>query len=159
GHEDLIIGSGKGGRMAVFHSDGKGSFAALDSPALREAVTRDQTCAVGGVTTQQTPAVLVGSSNYEDGQASGSLLRLYDLASGTVSDSFAGQQASTGPLALADVHGTGNLDLFVGGRCVPGKYPAPATSLLFENKNGHYALDLTNTAKLANIGLVSGAVF
>ena len=159
GREDLIIGSGKGGRMAVFRSDGKGGFVGLDSPALKEPLTRDQTGAVGGSNPQHTAAVLVGSSNYEDGQSSGALLRAYDMSAGSVSDSFAGQQSSSGPLALADVHGTGNLDLFVGGRCVPGKFPAPATSLLFENKNGKYALDVANTSKFANLGLVSGAVF
>jgi hypothetical protein len=158
GHEDLIIGSGKGGQIAVFRSDGKGGFVPLQNPTLNSAVSRDQTCAVG-VAAQQTSSVLVGASNYQDGQPSGALLRIYDFTAGTVSDTFAGQQSSSGPLALADVHGTGRLDLFVGGRCLPGKWPTPATSLLFENINGKYSLDLANTARLANLGLVSGAVF
>jgi enediyne biosynthesis protein E4 len=159
GHEDLIIGSGKGGRMAVFHSDGKGGFTPLDSNALAERVGRDQTSVAGAVINGSEPALLVGSSNYEDGQAAGSMLRVYDLKSGIVSNSFAGQESSTGPLALGDVHGTGRLDLFVGGRCIPGKWPAAATSLLFENRNGKYVLDLTNTLQLANLGMVSGATF
>lgn len=158
GHEDLIVGSGKGGRMAVFRGDGRGGFGLVTNSVLATPVPRDQTCAVGAARAA-TASVLVGSSNYEDGQAAGALLRSYDLKAGTVSDSFAGQESSSGPLALADVHGTGNLDIFVGGRCVPGKWPAPATSLLFENKNGRYTLDVTNTVKLANLGLVSGAVF
>src|SRR5262249_28029508 len=95
GHEDLIIGSGKGGRMAVFRSDGKGGFVALDSTALREAVNRDQTCAVGALSAQQSATLLVGSSNYEDAQSSGALLRVYDMNAGSVSDSFAGQQSSS----------------------------------------------------------------
>src|SRR5438445_172746 len=66
GHEDLIIGSGKAGRMAVFRSDGKGGFVLVDNPALSAAVVRDQTCAVGTAAAQETPAVLVGSSNYDD---------------------------------------------------------------------------------------------
>ncbi|HZR19629.1 MAG TPA: FG-GAP-like repeat-containing protein [Verrucomicrobiae bacterium] len=159
GHEDLIIGSGKGGRMAVFHNDGKGGFTPLDNRALAETVGRDQTSVVGAVMNGSEPALLVGSSNYEDGQAAGSMLRVYDLKSGAVSNSFAGQESSTGPLALGDVHGTSRLDLFVGGRCVPGKWPAPATSLLFENRDGKYVLDLTNTLQLANLGMVSGAIF
>jgi hypothetical protein len=102
---------------------------------------------------------LAGASNYEDGKASGSLVRTYDLSAATVADDFPGQQSSSGPLAMADVHGTGNLDLFVGGRCLPGKWPAPASSLLFINQAGHFSLDLTNSIALANIGLVSGAIF
>ncbi|HTL54868.1 MAG TPA: CRTAC1 family protein [Candidatus Limnocylindrales bacterium] len=161
GHEDLIIGSGKGGQMAVYHSDGKGGFVLQTNAVAAIPVTRDQTCAVGVAQGEHgtNTVVLVGASNYEDGQASGSLLQSYDLKSGNVSATFAGQESSSGPLSLADAHGSGQLDLFVGGRCVPGKWPAPATSLLFEQKNGKFSLDLTNTVKLANLGLVTGAIF
>lgn len=159
GHEGLIIGSGKNGRMAVFRSDGNGGFTPVANASLAAPVSRDQTCAVGGVDGHEAPVVFVGASNYEDGQSAGSLLRVYDLKAGTASESFAGQESSSGPLALADVHNRGKLDLFIGGRCVPGKWPAPANSLLFENKNGGFSLDLTNTVGLANLGLVTGAVF
>src|SRR4029077_3773874 len=47
GHEDLIIGSGKGGRMAVFRNDGNGGFTAVDNPSVSAGVGRDQTGAVG----------------------------------------------------------------------------------------------------------------
>jgi hypothetical protein len=161
GHEDLVVGSGKGGSMAVFRNDGSGHFELVSNTVLASSVPRDQTCAVGvaSVGRSTNTLLLVGSSNYEDGQASGSMLRSYDVTGGTVADAFPGQESSTGPLALADVHGTGNLDLFVGGRCIPGKWPAPASSLLFLNQGGRYVLDVTNSVSLANIGLVSGAVF
>jgi hypothetical protein len=87
------------------------------------------------------------------------LLRLYDLNAGTVQDSFPGQESSTGPLALADVNGDGTLDLFVGGRCIPGKWPKPATSLLFLNKGGRYELDMANTTALVSAGMITGATF
>jgi hypothetical protein len=161
GHEDLIIGSGQGGLMGVFHNDGKGGFVPVTNSVLASPVPRDQTCILG--TYPPGPAtntlVLAGASNYEDGKASGSLVRAYDFSAATVADNFPGQQSSSGPLAMADVHGTGNLDLFVGGRCLPGRWPAPASSLLFINQAGHFSLDLTNSVALANIGLVSGAIF
>jgi hypothetical protein len=159
GREDLVIGSGRGGQMGMFRNAGQGVFADVTNSALSAPLSRDQTCAITVVSGQTNKLLLVGSSNYEDGQASGSMLRIYDLKAGTVSDSFAGQESSTGPLAAADVHGSGNLDLFVGGRCIPGKWPAPASSLMFLNQNGRYVLDLTNSVILANVGLVSGAVF
>jgi hypothetical protein len=161
GHEALMVSSGKGGKMAVFRQDGVGGFQLLTNAALATSVPRDQTCAVGIATGGQpvNNQVLVGASNYEDGHASGSMLRIYDLKAGTVSDSFAGQESSSGPLAAADVHGNGTLDLFVGGRCIPGKWPKPASSLLFTRQAGGYSLDLTNSVGLANVGLVSGAVF
>lgn len=161
GREDLIVSSGKGGQMAVFRNAGAGVFTPHTNAVLAAPVPRDQTCGIGIASAGQGTKrlLLVGSSNYEDGQASGSMLRSYDLKTGTVSDSFAGQESSSGPMAVADVHGTGNLDLFVGGRCIPGKWPAPASSLMFVNQNGRYTLDLTNSVTLANVGLVSGAVF
>lgn len=158
GREDLVIGSGRGGRVGMLLNTGSGAFEPVTNAAFATPVPRDQTCAIA-VGSESNRLVLVGSSNYEDGQASGSMLRIYDFKAGTVSDSFAGQESSTGPLAAGDVHGSGRLDLFVGGRCIPGKWPEPASSLLFENQNGRYVLDLTNSVALANVGLVSAAIF
>src|SRR5207244_10326023 len=62
---------------------------------------------------------------------------------------------SVGPLAMADVDGDGGLDLFVGGRSLPGRYPQPATSLLLRNENGKFTI----AQRLESVGLVSGAVF
>jgi hypothetical protein len=161
GRDDLIIGSGRGGLMSVFHNDGHGVFVQVTNAVLATPVARDQTSILGvsPIAPATNAVVLAGASNYEDGKPTGSLLRMYDLRAGSVADNFPGQESSSGPLAMADVHGTGTLDLFVGGRCIPGKWPAPASSLLFVNQGGRYTLDLTNSVALANIGLVNGAVF
>jgi hypothetical protein len=53
----------------------------------------------------------------------------------------------------------GDLDLFVGGRNVPGRYPLPASSKLFLNESGTFEEDEGSTSVLRKIGLVSGAVF
>jgi enediyne biosynthesis protein E4 len=49
--------------------------------------------------------------------------------------------------------------LFVGGRCVPSRWPEAAPSLMFRQTDGKWTLDSENTKTLANVGLVSGAVF
>ena len=60
---------------------------------------------------------------------------------------------------MADLDGDGDLDLFLGGRVLPGKYPRPASSLVFRNVGGKFEGDTKNSKRLAEVGLVSGAVF
>src|SRR6185369_10467040 len=43
GWEDLIVGSGRSGKLAAYHNDGKGGFVPIAGPPLDKLVTRDQT--------------------------------------------------------------------------------------------------------------------
>jgi enediyne biosynthesis protein E4 len=51
------------------------------------------------------------------------------------------------------------LDLFVGGRVKPGRYPEAVSSRIFRNQGGTFVLDEANTKLLERIGLVSGALW
>ncbi len=154
GWDDLVIGSGKGGKLAIFRNNEKGGFERLQRQAWDEIVSQDQSGIVG---TRQW--ILAGSANYEDGLTNRGCVRAYEAQSNVVLDPFPGQQSSTGPLALADLAGDGSLALFVGGRVIPGRYPEPASSLLFRFRQGRWELDTENTKQLARLGLVSGAVW
>jgi len=61
-----------------------------------------------------------------------------------------------------DFDGDGDLDLFIGGRLIPGKYPFPAQSYLLENrsKNGNVVFkDVTETKapEFKSLGLITDA--
>jgi hypothetical protein len=154
GWEDLIVGSGRGGRLAVYRNNGRGGFEELNGAPFDKTATRDQTAVLG-----VGSGLLVGSANYEDGLSVGSCVRRYNLVSKSVEDAFPGQEWTTGPLALGDVNGGGRLELFVGGRVLPGKYPEPAASLLYRQVQGNWELDAENSKALTSVGMVSGAVW
>ncbi len=60
----------------------------------------------------------------------------------------------------ADIDADGDLDLFVGGRIVPGKYPFNPRSFLLQNDGGKFT-DITESQArgLMEPGLITGAVF
>ena len=67
---------------------------------------------------------------------------------------------STGAIAAADFDHDGKIDLFVGGRVVPGKYPDTPRSFLYHNAGGKL-VDVTDQLApgLRNIGMVTAAAF
>ena len=60
---------------------------------------------------------------------------------------------------MADIDGGGSLELFVGGRVIPGVYPEAASSRILRWRDGKWQNDPQNTAALKNVGMVSGAVW
>jgi enediyne biosynthesis protein E4 len=159
GHEDLLVGTGAGGFLGVYHNDGHGSFKRRTDLPLAATVPRDQTSVLAMRNELGHTVILCGSANYADGLPTGCGVRQYDLGRNLLDESFPAHASSTGPLALADIDGHGDLDLFVGGRVVPGRYPEPAVSRIYRRQDGVWRLDESNTRVLANVGLVSGAVW
>ena len=89
--------------------------------------------------------ILAGAASYEDDPAKGSPVRQFDLANRSVTDLLAPLGASVGPLALGDLRGDDHLELFVGGRVVPGRYPEAAPSQLYRQEGNEWKLDAANT--------------
>lgn len=163
GHEDLLIGSGKGGRLGVF----KNRNGALAPEANTGPVAAEDYATVLGMTENGRTNVLVGVSTWEartqeqltqTPAAIGVAVNKGALAA-AATPLVGSHEGSTGPMALADYDGDGTLDLFIGSRAIPMRYPAAASSGFFKNDGGKFVIDPDNSKLLRDVGLVSAAVF
>ena len=80
------------------------------------------------------------------------------------SAAFPANTTSKSCIKATDIDGDGDLDLFVGGRCLPGNYPMPVSSFIYRNDSKDGVIKFTDiTASvcpgLKNMGMVCDAVW
>ncbi len=154
GQDDLIIGTGRGGKRAVFMNQGT-RFELSPTWSESRPSRRDQTGIVGFVGPRGRRQLLVGLSNFEDGSPQG----------GSLSHVFAqnaeteGSGQHSGPVALADINGDGYLDGFLGGQGSPGSFPRSDASTIWIGSSKGLAPDSAASNSVAKLSLVRGAVF
>lgn len=160
GAEDLVIGTGKGGELALYENDGAGGFDRRRPASITDTALADQTTIVGWPT-EDGARMIVGTSNYEVQNPKRPSARQYLAEGDTVArrKPIPGTWSATGPMAAADYDQDGDLDLFVGGRIIRGQYPWDASSRVFNNQNGKFTVDESNSDSFSGVGLVTGAVF
>lgn len=159
GHEDLVIAGGRGDRAVVFMGDGKGGFVPWTDTTFPKTNEREQTTILVSSATGGVGMFLTGESTWETGSTNAPPFSMTPIVKTTEPSKSmatpAGGRSSTGPMALADINGDGELDLFVGGRAVAGRYPEPASSKFFRWTGSGCEI----SQQFDNLGLVSGAVF
>jgi enediyne biosynthesis protein E4 len=153
GRDDLLIGSGRGGQLTCYRNRGEGGFQRVEQP-----VPSDTTALLGLTTPNGSAALLAAFTGYESATNGG--LQQFDLPQFSLSPfpRFS-PSSSSGPIALADLEGDGDLDLFIGGRALAGRYPEAATSQIYRAEDGQWRLDSTSPNVLTTAGIINGAVW
>ena len=159
GFDDLLVGAGRGGKVGVFRNNPGENFAVYDRPPFDRPMTRDTTSLLGVALRSSDPSVMVGLSNYEDGLALGTTVAQFRFRSKVPGVVREGNEASVGPMAMADWDQDGDLDLFVGARFLSGRIPEAPKSSFFLNDSGQFRELDSGTGAIGKIGMVSGAVF
>ena len=170
GLEDFFIGNGKGFKSAMYLQTEKGTFKEIPGPWIDDSLYEDTGALLFDADNDgRLDLYVVSGGNNDKENKEFYQDRLYlNTGKGFVKYKNclpADLNKSGKCVQAADYDKDGHLDLFVGGRIVPGKYPFPANSYILKN-NGKKGADLKfeNVTKkiapeLLNMGLVTDAVW
>jgi len=155
GWDDLVVGTGRGGPFTVLMNKDGHDF----EPVTGGTLPNDQGGVLGWMAKPEHPLLLGANSQYEDAKEKPPAVRWYDPHGHQIGVLVGEFHDDPGPIAMGDYDGDGDLDLFVGGRVIPGRYPEAAASRLYRNDRGTFKVDEEASALFAHVGLVNGAIF
>ncbi len=164
GLEDFFVGGGNGQPGALYLQGPGGKFTKADIKAfVIDQAVDDMGAAFVDANNDGLPDLYVASGGNEYAEGNEAYRdRLYiNTGKGVlqkVMNALPDIRTAGSCVKPCDFDADGDMDLFVGGRHVPGKYPSPASSTLLENRGGGY-FDVTESRApgLKELGMVTDA--
>lgn len=163
GTDDLILGSSHSSPTRILLQKNAGQFEELrledDNPR-----SSDSAISVVDFNGDGHMDIYMGSGGYDDYEANDGALqdRLFLQENGRfvlAKDHLPFLPYSTGEVAVTDFDKDGDMDIFVGSRIIPGKYPEiPPSFILLNDGNGKFSDATSSIApELSKIGMVTFA--
>jgi hypothetical protein len=168
GLEDVFAGGGNGQAAMLYLQQKDGRFIRKQEPDLAsDALCNDADAAIADVNGDGFNDIYVASGGYHNYTPDDPLLqdRLYlNDGKGNFSksmDALPVMRVSKSCVRAQDINNDGHIDLFVGGRVIPGRYPeTPASYLLINDGKGHFTNQVNTIAPaLSRSGMVTDAAW
>ena len=167
GTEDLFVGGAKGQPSELFLQNADGSFTPKAEPAfLKDAGSEDVAAEFFDADGDGDPDLYVAAGGYEFAEQDPAFRdRLYiNDGKGNFTKNDQALPAllfSKGCVKAADIDHDGDIDLFIGGRLIPGKYPmSPGSRILLNDGKGNFTDATASIAPaLQQAGMVTDAVW
>jgi hypothetical protein len=168
GLEDIYAGGGQGQAGILYLQQRNGSFTPKPTPAFEaDMMSEDVDAVFFDANKDGKEDLYISSGGYHNYMPEDVLLqdRLY-LNDGKgnftkAADALPAMPTSTGSARSTDINGDGYMDLFVGGRVIPGRYPETPRSYILMNDGTGKFRDMTASVApaLQHIGMVTDATW
>lgn len=164
GLEDFFVGNARGAAAGLYLQQANGKFTKSSQSLWNsEAGYEDANALFFDADGDGDQDLYVVSAGYELPENSPLLQdRLYrndGAGNFTKTNSLPSMLSSGKSVVAGDYDQDGDLDLFVGGNVVPGKYPLPPQSFLLQNNGGTFTDVTAQSNGLGTVGMVSEAIF